>query len=81
MPVILATEEAEIRRLAVRSQSEEIVRETLSRKYPTRKRGWQRGSLWLPAGLAIISPCFQASGPSTTKKKKKKKKSERQVIE
>jgi hypothetical protein len=32
MPVILATEEAEIRRLVVQSQTGEIVLETLSRK-------------------------------------------------
>jgi hypothetical protein len=35
MPVILATQEAEIRRVVVQSQ---IVQETLSEKYPTQKR-------------------------------------------
>jgi hypothetical protein len=33
MPVILATQEAEIRRVVVRSQPGQIVRETLSQKY------------------------------------------------
>jgi hypothetical protein len=32
MPVILATLEAEIRRVEVRSQSKQIIQETLSRK-------------------------------------------------
>jgi hypothetical protein len=35
--VILATQEAEIRRIAVRSQSRQIVPETLSRKNPPPK--------------------------------------------
>jgi hypothetical protein len=38
MPVILATQEAEIRSMAVLSQSKQIVHDTLSRKYPTQKR-------------------------------------------
>jgi hypothetical protein len=38
MPVILATQEAEIRRIEVRSQPKQIVRETLSQKCPTQKR-------------------------------------------
>jgi hypothetical protein len=33
-PIILATQEAEIRRIAVQSQPGQIVCETLSRKYP-----------------------------------------------
>jgi hypothetical protein len=37
MPVILATQEAEIKRLEVRSQPGQIVLETLSRKYLTQK--------------------------------------------
>jgi hypothetical protein len=36
-PVILATQEAEIRRIAVRGQPRQIVRETLSQKYLTQK--------------------------------------------
>jgi hypothetical protein len=35
MPVILATQEAEIRRIKVQSQPQQIVCETLSQKYPT----------------------------------------------
>jgi hypothetical protein len=34
-PVILATQEAEIRRFAVPSQPRQIVLQTLSQKYPT----------------------------------------------
>jgi hypothetical protein len=37
MPIILATQEAEIRRITVRSQPGEIVHETLSQKYPSQK--------------------------------------------
>jgi hypothetical protein len=38
MPVILATEEAEIRRTKVQTQPRQIVHETLSWKNPTQKR-------------------------------------------
>jgi hypothetical protein len=38
MPVILATQEAEIRRIMVQSQPGQIVHETLSRKYPSQRR-------------------------------------------
>jgi hypothetical protein len=37
VPIILATQEAEIRRIVVRSQSQKIVCKTLSQKYPTKK--------------------------------------------
>jgi hypothetical protein len=37
MPVILATQEAEIKRLAVQNQPEQIVHETLSQKNPSQK--------------------------------------------
>jgi hypothetical protein len=37
-PVILTTQDAEIRRTAVLSQPGQIVRETLSQKYPSEKR-------------------------------------------
>jgi hypothetical protein len=37
MPVILATQEAEIRRIVVQSQPEQIVHETLSQKKPITK--------------------------------------------
>jgi hypothetical protein len=45
MPVILATQEAEIRRIAVQSQLRQIVHETLSRKtLSQKKQGWWSGS-------------------------------------
>jgi hypothetical protein len=37
MPIILATQEAEIRRITVQSQPGQIIQETLSQKYPTWK--------------------------------------------
>jgi hypothetical protein len=37
-PIILTIQEAEIRRITVQSQAEQIVYETLSRKYLTQKR-------------------------------------------
>jgi hypothetical protein len=39
MPVILATQEAEIRRIEVQTQPKQIVHETLSWKNPSQKRG------------------------------------------
>jgi hypothetical protein len=44
MPVIPATQEAEIRRSMVWSQPGQIVRETLSWKNPSQKLGWWNGS-------------------------------------
>jgi hypothetical protein len=44
MPVILATQEAEIRGIAVQSQPGQIVHETLSQKNPSQKKGWWCGS-------------------------------------
>jgi hypothetical protein len=38
MTIIPATQEAEIRRIMVRSQPRQIVPEILSQKYPTQKR-------------------------------------------
>jgi hypothetical protein len=38
MPLILATQETEIRMIAVQSQPKQIVHETLSRKNPSQKR-------------------------------------------
>jgi hypothetical protein len=43
-PVILATQEAEIRRTVVQSQPGKIVLETLSQKHPSQKKGWWSGS-------------------------------------
>jgi hypothetical protein len=37
MPVILTTQEVEIRRIMVQSQPKQIIHETLSQKYPTQK--------------------------------------------
>jgi predicted XRE-type DNA-binding protein len=59
MPVILATQEAEIRRIAVRSQPGQIIRKTLSQKALHKSRVVE----WLKVN----------SSPSTAKKKKKKK--------
>jgi hypothetical protein len=53
-PVILATLEAEIRRIAVRSQSRQIVGGTLSRKNPSQKKG---------ACLARVRPSVQTPVP------------------
>jgi hypothetical protein len=39
MPVILTTQEAEIRRTVVQSQPRQIVHETLSRKNTSQKKG------------------------------------------
>jgi hypothetical protein len=39
MPIILATQEAEIRRIAVQSQPGKIAQETLSQKYQHKKEG------------------------------------------
>jgi hypothetical protein len=61
-PVILATQEAEIRRMAVQSQPGQIVLKTLSRKNPSHKRA---------GGLAQgVGPEFK---PPYHKKKKKKR--------
>jgi hypothetical protein len=52
MPVILATEEAEVRKIAIRSHPVQIVCETLSQKKPITKKGWWSGSmcrLWVQA--------------------------------
>jgi hypothetical protein len=39
MPVILATQQAEIRRISVQSQPRQILHKTLSQKYPTETKG------------------------------------------
>jgi hypothetical protein len=63
MPVILAAQEAEIRRTAVRSQPGQTVRKTLSRKSTSQIKSWWNGSK--------CSPEFE---PQNRKKKKKKEK-------
>jgi hypothetical protein len=64
MPVILATQEAEIRRISVQSQPRQIVLESLTRKKKITKI---RLVEWLK-GKAL------SSNPQYSKKKKKKKK-------
>jgi hypothetical protein len=65
--VMLATQEAEIRRIKVRSQPGQIVQETLSWKNPSQKK--------MAGGEAQgVGPEFK---PYYHKKKKKKKKKER----
>jgi hypothetical protein len=44
----LATREAEIRRILVQSQPEQIVRENLSRKIPNTKKDWWSGPEFKP---------------------------------
>jgi hypothetical protein len=64
MPIILAAQEAEIRRITVQNQPRKTVCETLSqKKSPTQKR----------AG-GVAQGVAQSSSPSTKKNKKKKKK-------
>jgi hypothetical protein len=46
--VILATQEAEIRRITVRRQPREIVHETLISKNASQKKGWWSGSRCRP---------------------------------
>jgi hypothetical protein len=43
IPVILATQEAKIRRIIVQSQPGQIVQKILSRKKLITKKGWQSG--------------------------------------
>jgi hypothetical protein len=61
MPVMLATQETQIRRTVVQSQSGQIICETLSWKYPSHRK--RAGTVAQDEG-----PC---SSPSTAKKKKK----------
>jgi hypothetical protein len=44
MPIILATQEIEIRKITVQSQLRQIVPETLSRKKTITEKGWWSGS-------------------------------------
>jgi hypothetical protein len=46
--VILAIQEAEIRRIVVQSQTRQIVRETLSQKNPSQKKDWWSDSRCRP---------------------------------
>jgi hypothetical protein len=58
MHIILATQEAEIRRIAVQSQPGQIVHETLSWKNPT-KKGWWSGSSGTCTCVASMRPWVQ----------------------
>jgi hypothetical protein len=53
MPVILATQEAEIRRIMVRSQPRQIVHETLSQKRNHHKKGL---AMWLKVKALSSNP-------------------------
>jgi hypothetical protein len=44
MPVILTTQEAEIRKISFRSQPRQILCETLSQKNLPQEKGWWSGS-------------------------------------
>jgi hypothetical protein len=67
MPVILITQEAEIRKITVRGQPVQSESETLSQKYPTQKRAGR------VAQVACLTSKYEAlsANHSTTKKKKK----------
>jgi hypothetical protein len=54
-PVILATQEAEIRKIMVQSQSQWIVLQTLSRKGPSQKNSWWSGSRCRPWVQTLVS--------------------------
>jgi hypothetical protein len=69
MPVILASQEAEIRRITVQSQPKQIVHETLSWKYPTTKRPGKVDQVI----ECLPSKCEALSSNSSTAKKKNKK--------
>jgi hypothetical protein len=56
MPVILATQEAEIRRIMPQSQPGQIVPETLSRKTPFTKKNWWCSSKCRPS---VQTPVLQ----------------------
>jgi hypothetical protein len=62
-PIILATREAEIRRIKVQGPVGQIVHNTLSQKCPTQNQGWQSDS----SGRA--SACMRPSSNLSWKKK------------
>jgi hypothetical protein len=68
IPVIVANQEAEIRRIAVQSQLQQIVLETLSQKYPTQKRAGRVAQVVESLPSKQEAP---SSNPSTTKKQNK----------
>jgi hypothetical protein len=58
MPVIITTQEAEIRRIKVQSQPEQIILQDSISKIPNTKMGWQSGSVshLLTCYLASVRP-------------------------
>jgi hypothetical protein len=71
MPVILATWEAEIKRIAVQGQPRQIVYETLAQKYLTQKR----------AGRVVQVPSKHealSANPTSAQKRKRKRERERE---
>jgi hypothetical protein len=77
MPIILSTQEAEIRRIEVQHQPSQIVWENLSCKnhYTHTKKNWQNGSSSKSTYLASVRPSAQIPGPpKKTKPKPKQRK-------
>jgi hypothetical protein len=76
MPIILATQEAEIRRMVVQSQSRQIIPKTLSRKSITKRAGgvaqgegpefkpqyWKKKKIFLKDTLTIPNCKFLRRG-------------------
>jgi hypothetical protein len=62
-PINLASQEAEIRRIIVQRQLQQIVQQTLSQNYPTRERagGVAQAIKYLPSKCEAL-----CSNPSTT---------------
>jgi hypothetical protein len=74
MPIILATQEAEIRRISVQNRPGQIVHETLSQKHSIQK---------MASGVAQVIECLASkhetlSSSPTTAKKEKNRKEERE---
>jgi hypothetical protein len=66
-PIILATQEAEIKRIEVRSQPEQIVLKTLSRKYPTQKKAGEVAQV-VECLLSKHKAKFKTPGPPKNKR-------------
>jgi hypothetical protein len=69
MSIILATQEAEIKRIAVQSHPGQIVHETISRKTHHTKKGWWSGSR---CRLLVQTPVPKKKKRNQTNKKHKK---------
>jgi hypothetical protein len=85
MPVILAVQETEIRRIAIQSQPGVIVRETLTRKYTTQKRTGRVAQVIQclsskPEALSSKPQYHQKKNNKTQKPKIKKTKKQRGEI-